>query len=45
MIASPGMTQPRLKSLRIRGLRCIDDLELAFDGLTVLVGSNGSGKS
>lgn len=39
------MTQARIKALRIRGLRCIAELDLAFDGLTVLVGSNGSGKS
>ena len=39
------MTQASIKALRIRGLRCIDELDLALDGLTVLVGSNGSGKS
>jgi len=39
------MTQTRIKALRIKGLRCIAELDLMFDGLTVLVGNNGSGKS
>ena len=39
------MARSKIKSLRIRGLRTIADLELRFDGLTVLVGDNGSGKS
>lgn len=39
------MTQTRITALRITGLRCIAELDLMFDGLTVLVGNNGSGKS
>ncbi len=39
------MMNATLKALRIRGLRCIHELNLELDGLTVLVGANGSGKS
>jgi len=39
------MARGRLKALTIRGLRTIADLSLELDGLTVLVGDNGSGKS
>ena len=39
------MARGRLRALTIRGLRTIADLSLELDGLTVLVGDNGSGKS
>lgn len=35
----------RLTSLRIEGLRTLADVTLSLDGLTVLVGENGTGKS
>jgi predicted ATPase len=35
----------RLTSVRIAGFRAIADLELPLNGLTVLVGDNGTGKS
>jgi predicted ATPase len=35
----------RITELRIEGLRTIDKLVLPLDGLTVLIGENGSGKS
>lgn len=35
----------RIVELRIEGLRAIDALTLRLDGLTVLVGENGAGKS
>lgn len=35
----------RITKLRIRGLRAIEGLELDLDGLTVLIGENGTGKS
>lgn len=35
----------RIASVRIEGLRAIDKLELELDGLTVLIGENGTGKS
>jgi predicted ATPase len=37
--------QDRITEIRIRGLRTIADLSLPLDGLTVLVGENGTGKS
>lgn len=40
------MNRPgRLIQLRISGMRVIDDLTLDLDGLTVLIGDNGTGKS
>lgn len=35
----------RIASVRIENYRCLDDVELEFDDVTVLVGANGSGKS
>lgn len=35
----------RITELRIAGLRTLADIVLPLDGLTVLIGSNGSGKS
>jgi predicted ATPase len=35
----------RITELRIAGLRTLADVTLPLDGLTVLIGSNGSGKS
>lgn len=35
----------RITELRIDGLRTIENLKLSLDGLTVLIGENGSGKS
>jgi len=34
-----------ITELRIEGLRTIEDIRLRLDGLTVLIGDNGSGKS
>jgi predicted ATPase len=34
-----------ITELRIEGLRTIERVKLALDGLTVLIGENGSGKS
>ena len=34
-----------ITELRIQGLRTIEDIRLKLDGLTVLIGNNGSGKS
>lgn len=39
------MAVARLTSLRIAGLRTLADVTLLLDGLTVLVGENGTGKS
>ncbi|MCF6733627.1 ATP-dependent endonuclease [Blastococcus sp. KM273129] len=35
----------RLAGISVRGLRCLDGLELSFDPLTALIGANGAGKS
>jgi predicted ATP-dependent endonuclease of OLD family len=35
----------RISSVRIRGFRCVADLDVAFGDLTALVGSGGVGKS
>ncbi len=35
----------RLTELRVQGLRSLEDVRLKLDGLTVLIGENGSGKS
>jgi predicted ATPase len=35
----------RLTRVRVRGLRTLDDLTLDLNGLSVLIGDNGSGKS
>lgn len=37
--------QDRITELRIEGLRTIEQATLPLDGLTVLIGANGSGKS
>ena len=34
-----------IKSIRIKNFRCLRDVTVALDSLTVLVGPNGSGKS
>jgi predicted ATPase len=39
------MSRDRITQIRIRGLRVVEDLTLDLDGLTVLIGDNGSGKS
>jgi predicted ATPase len=39
------MSAQRLTELRIEGMRCVDRIRLPLDGLTVLIGENGSGKS
>lgn len=39
------MAVARLASLRIEGFRTLADVTLSLDGLTVLVGENGTGKS
>src|SRR5436190_8155370 len=39
------MARDRITELRIEGMRTIDELTLKLDGLTVLIGENGSGKS
>ena len=35
----------RISRIRVRGFRCLADVTLDLDGLTVLIGENGSGKS
>lgn len=35
----------RITEIRVRGLRTLDDVTLPLDGLTVLIGDNGAGKS
>lgn len=45
VIMSRDMAKGTVRALSIHGLRTIVDLDLRFDGLTVLVGDNGSGKS
>lgn len=35
----------RLRSLRIEQFRCVQELDLDLDDVTILVGANGSGKS
>ncbi|HWN71055.1 MAG TPA: AAA family ATPase [Haliangium sp.] len=39
------MSHDRITQLRIRGMRAIEDVTLDLEGLTVLIGDNGSGKS
>lgn len=39
------MAHDRLTEVRIQGLRTLADVKLPLDGLTVLIGENGSGKS
>jgi predicted ATPase len=39
------MKPDQLKEIRIQGLRCLEDVSISLDGLTVLIGENGSGKS
>lgn len=39
------MAGDRLTKIRIQGLRSLEDVTLELDGLTVLIGENGSGKS
>ncbi len=38
-------TQDRITQVQIQGLKSIDSVTLDLDGLTVLIGDNGSGKS
>jgi putative ATP-dependent endonuclease of OLD family len=35
----------RLARVRVEGYRCLDDVELTFDDLTILLGTNSAGKS
>jgi len=39
------MNVPRITELRVEGLRTLADVRLKLDGLTVLIGENGTGKS
>lgn len=39
------MTTDRIKRLAISGFKCINELSIPLEGLTVLIGENGSGKS
>lgn len=39
------MTTPRIAEITVKGLRSLADVRLRLDGLTVLIGDNGSGKS
>lgn len=39
------MTGARITEIRVEGLRTLADVTLKLDGLTVLIGENGSGKS
>ena len=39
------MTTDRITEIRIAGMRCLEDVRLRLDGLRVLIGENGSGKS
>jgi predicted ATPase len=40
-----AMTTPRITEITVKGLRSLADVRLRLDGLTVLIGDNGSGKS
>jgi DNA replication and repair protein RecF len=41
-----GLFRVRLEQLRIRGLRCLTDVEIELDpGINVFVGANGAGKT
>jgi predicted ATPase len=40
-----AMARDRLTELRIKNMRTLADVRLALDGLTVLIGDNGTGKS
>lgn len=39
------MTSDRIIALEIQGLRCLGQIRIELDGLTVLIGDNGTGKS
>ena len=39
------MTTDRITSIRIAGMRAIENVEIPLNGLTVLIGDNGTGKS
>lgn len=39
------MTTPRITEIIVKGLRSLADVRLRLNGLTVLIGDNGSGKS
>ncbi|MCG3172360.1 MAG: hypothetical protein GMKNLPBB_00510 [Myxococcota bacterium] len=43
--ANPAEETARITELRIKGMRTLEDITLKLDGLTVLIGENGSGKS
>lgn len=46
MVAAPlADALPKLTQIRISGLRIVEDVTLDLQGLTVLVGDNGTGKS
>lgn len=38
-------TSTRIKRLRVRGFRCIKELDLEIPPFTVIIGPNGAGKS
>jgi predicted ATPase len=39
------MSNDRVTEIRVEGLRCLERVRLRLDGLTVLIGDNGTGKS
>ncbi|HEY8427866.1 MAG TPA: AAA family ATPase [Sandaracinaceae bacterium] len=43
--SSAAAAVDRITEIRIAGMRCIDEITLPLDELTVLIGPNGSGKS
>lgn len=47
MTATPGVSEPpiRLTRVHIRNFRCIRDLTIELDDMTVLIGENNSGKT
>lgn len=46
VVSSSAMKRPgKITQLRISGMRVIEDLTLDLDGMTVLIGDNGTGKS
>ena len=39
------MSGARITEIHVEGLRTLKDVRLGLDGLTVLIGENGTGKS
>ena len=44
-MAATSESTDRITRIHVKGLRSLDDVALDLDGLTVLIGDNGSGKS